>query len=369
MDKEIVSFIDSVKSNRDVVSFDETTIKQTVVMKLLFMLGWDIFNVDEVSPNFPVGKSQVDYCLKIKDTNRVFINVKKANESLDNFQQELFEYASKVNVEYSILTNGILWWFYLTSDKKNFEQKKFCSLDFLSQNPNDIANQLKGFLGKDQLAKGEALESAEKLLKKKHQKLIGETLPEAWTKVISEPHELIVNLLRDTTEKICGFAPEREAVVTFLSDRLYNSEPLILTPLEEKSQTVLKEDSKHVVRAESKEKTKPLTRSYDGKSISSFSFKQKNFNIKSWDDLLLKLCEVLKNEDKQDIEKLLWHSVGKKYYFSRNADELRFAESIKGTEIFVQTHMSPNEMVRIAHSILSFYGYSQDDFSISTKNT
>ncbi|MFC1816684.1 hypothetical protein ACFL0M_12290 [Thermodesulfobacteriota bacterium] len=105
MDNEIVSFIDSIKSNKQIVSFDEISIKQTVVMKLLFMLGWDIFNVDEVSPNYPAGKPQVDYCLRIKNKNRIFINVKKASESLDNYQQELFEYASKENVEFSILTN------------------------------------------------------------------------------------------------------------------------------------------------------------------------------------------------------------------------------------------------------------------------
>jgi len=369
MDKEIISFIDSINLNKQIVSFDETSIKQTVVMKLLFMLGWDIFNVDEVCPNYPTGKHQVDYCLRIKNTNRIFINVKKASESLDSYQQELFENASKENVEFSILTNGIIWWFYLTLDKKNFEQKKICSLDFLLQNSNDIANQLKDFLEKDKITKGKALKSAEKLLKKRHQKLIEEKLPEAWTKVISEPHELIINLLSKTTEKICGFAPEREAVVTFLSNSLHKSEPLTLTPLEEKSQTFFRENNEHAVHAEPKEKTEPLTSSYNGKSISSFSFKKKNYKIKSWGDLVLKLCEVLNIEYKQDIEKLLWHSVGKKYYFSKNADELRFPEDIQGTDIFVQTHLSPNEAVRTAHSILSFYGYSKDNFSISIKNT
>ncbi|MFC1816683.1 hypothetical protein ACFL0M_12285 [Thermodesulfobacteriota bacterium] len=256
-------------------------------------------------------------------------------------------------------------------DKKNFEQKNFCSLDFLSQNSNDIANQLKDFLEKDQLTKGKALESADKLLKKRHQRLIEETLPEAWTKVISEPHELIVNLLSETTEKICGFAPEREAVVTFLSDSLHKSEPLTLTPLKGKLKTVIRANNEHAVRAESKEKTEPLIHSYDGKSISSFSLKQKNYTIKSWDDLVLNLCIVLKSEYKQDVEKLLWHPIGKnkKYYFSKYADDLSFPAKIKGTDIFVQTHMSPNEAVRVAHSILSFYGYSKDDFSISTNNT
>ena len=39
MANEIVAFIDSIKSNKQIASFGETSIKQTVVMKLLFVLA------------------------------------------------------------------------------------------------------------------------------------------------------------------------------------------------------------------------------------------------------------------------------------------------------------------------------------------
>ena len=95
MKSKITAFINDLKSNKQISSFDKASTKQAVVLRLLSLLGWDIFNVDEVSPNYSVGKRQIDYSLRIKNKNKVFINVKKAGESLENYQKELFEYASK----------------------------------------------------------------------------------------------------------------------------------------------------------------------------------------------------------------------------------------------------------------------------------
>ena len=367
MASELVSFIDNIKSNKQIVSFDETSIKQTVVMKLLFLLGWDIFDVSEVSPNHTVGKHQIDYSLKIKNKSKVFVNVKEAGTPLDKYQKELFKPAAMEDVEFSVLTNGMIWWFFLTLGKKNLEQKQICSLDFSSQSSDDIAKQLKEFLEKDRIAKGQALESAEKRLKKRYQKLIEETLPKAWHQIISAPPELLVDLLRETAEKICGFSPERKTALKFLSEDLVKSRhPGTAAPAEKHPTPDAKANGPQGPAA-SKEITKPVSRGYDDKSISAFSFKKKNYKIKAWGDLVLKLCEVLNSEYKQDVEKLLWHSVGDKYYFSRDASELRFPESIKGTDIYAQTIRNSNEAVNAAHSILSFFGYSKDDFSITTK--
>jgi len=369
MANELVTFINSIKSNKQIASFDETSVKQTIVMKLLFMLGWDIFNVDEVSPNYSIGTRQIDYALRIKNENKVFINVKKAGESLEKYQKELFGQASKERIDFSILTNGVQWWFYLTLDKENLGQKKFCSLNFLSQDSDDIAGQLKDFLEKDQITKGEATKSAETILKQRHQNLIEKTLPEAWAEVVSNPPDLLVDLLSETTEKICGYAPEKRTVIAFLSDSLIKSPRPVIQAPSKKPPAVPNAAPEHLDRPAPKEKAKPAPQGYNGQSISYFSFKQKNYKIRAWEDLVVKLCEVLNTQYGQDVEKLLWHSVGGKYYFSRNSDELRFPENIKDTGIFVETYMTPTEAAKTAQSIVSFFEYPEADFSISTENT
>jgi len=347
MASELVAFVDKIKSDKQIASYDETSLKQTVVMKLLFLLGWDIFDVNEVSPNHAVGKGQVDYALQIKKKSKVFVNVKTVGEVLDKYRNELFAPAEKENIEFAVLTNGVTWQFYLTTGKKNLEQKRVCTVNFASQPSDEIARKLRDFLSKDQVEKGDALKLGETLLKERHQKLIEETLPRAWRQILSKPPDMLVDLLSETAEKICGFSPERKTAAKFLSGGMAEAAVERHPPPQEKPQSV--------------------PRGYEDQSISSFSLKKKSYSVKAWGVLVVKLCEVLKFEYGQDIEKLLWHSVGDKYYFSRDASELRFPESIEGTDIYAQTIRNPNEAVNAARSILSFFGYAKDDFSITAK--
>ncbi len=366
MNKEIISFIDGLKANRQLTSFEVPAIKQSVVMKLLFMLGWDIFNLDEVSQNFTAEKHPVDFCLKINGANKIFINVIKADQPLVDHAPGLCAAASRAKIEFCVLTNGNQWLFYLTSDPKPVAGNDFCSLDLLAQGTDDVARQLNEFLQKDQLAQGRALKSAQKLLQERSRARVEEALPEAWRQILSAPHELLVDLLCDTTEKICGFRPEKKRAAQFLSAGAPTpgqSRPAQADALP----PVAGEEAILVDSFEPDRRAKPAAPSYEDKTLSSFLFKKKRYKIKNWGDLVFKLCEVLKSEHGQDIEKLLWHPVRDKYYFSRVESELRFPENIDGTDIFVQTHMTPNEAVRVAHSVLSFYGYSNDDFSISTE--
>ena len=59
MKKEIVSFIKSLKTNKKLEKFDEASTKQAVVLRLLSFLGWDIFDVDEVYPDFAVNSNSI----------------------------------------------------------------------------------------------------------------------------------------------------------------------------------------------------------------------------------------------------------------------------------------------------------------------
>ncbi|MEW6079403.1 MAG: hypothetical protein AB1724_16475 [Thermodesulfobacteriota bacterium] len=401
MDDQIITFIDGLKFNKQIDSLDDASIKQTIVMRLLFLLGWDIFNVDEVNSNYKAKNQPIDYSLRDKNSNKIFINVKKMGRELDKSQQLLLEYASKEGVEFTVFTNGLLWWFYLTLDKKNLEQKNFCSLDFLHQKADDIADQLTKFLAKTPVSNGEALGLAENILKTRHQKLIEETIPAAWTKMLSEPPDVLVDLLIETTEKICGYAAERDAVVKFLSEGLnrlqyLNSHatqpPLSPEPAKEaepekpakpsKAPEPAKEPEPEKLAKPSKapepakepepekaskpEKAPEYT--HAEQSLSSFTFKNKVYHVNSWNDMIAKLCKVLQTEYKKDIKSLLWHSIGDKYYFSKDVNELRFPEEIGSTGIFFQSNMAPNQAVKVAYSIVSFFGYSEDDFSVSSKN-
>ena len=47
----------------------------------------------------------------------------------------------------------------------------------------------------------------------------------------------------------------------------------------------------------------------------------------------------------------------KRPYFTKNANELRLPEKIRGTDIFVETNLSANSIVSLCEDVLSLFGY------------
>ena len=123
MKKQIISFIDDLKSNKKLATFDEASTKQAIVLRLLSFLGWDIFNVEEVYPDFSTNSSNVSYALRINNSSKVFIEVKRVHKKLDSYQNDLVDLAARDGVDLAILTNGIIWWFYLASESGNWKEK------------------------------------------------------------------------------------------------------------------------------------------------------------------------------------------------------------------------------------------------------
>ncbi len=169
MKKEIVSFIKSLKTNAKLQKFDEASTKQAVVLRLLSFLGWDIFDVDEVYPDYAINSSSVSYALRAKNANKVFIEVKRIHEKLDNYQKPLLSFASQERVDMAVLTNGVVWWFYLSKSAGNSQDKWFYSADMLKQNEDAIVPNLMDLLGKTKVSNGQALKAAKKLNEHKNQ--------------------------------------------------------------------------------------------------------------------------------------------------------------------------------------------------------
>jgi len=172
MQKQIQSFIKDLKSNKKFSSFDEASTKQAVVLRMLSFLGWDIFNVEEVCPDYVVNSSQVSYALRTGDKSKIFVEVKRIGEKLDNHQKKFVESASGEGADIAVLTNGIIWWFYLTASKGSWRQKWFYTADFHTQEADTIVPQLIDLLNMNKVSKGQALKAAKKLFRDKKQKIV-----------------------------------------------------------------------------------------------------------------------------------------------------------------------------------------------------
>jgi hypothetical protein len=416
MKKEIVDFIKDLKSNKKLDKFDEASTKQAVVLRLFSFLGWDIFNVDEVYPDYSVNSYSVSYALRAKNTNKIFVEVKRVHEKLENFQTPLLKFASSEKVDISILTDGVLWWFYLPKSAGNSQEKWFYSVDLLKQKEDTFVPQLIDLLGKNNVVKGKALKAANSLNQNKNQKIASNIIPEAWNKIISQPNMIFVELLRESTEKISGCKVETKLVERFLEKHLdkllVTSRPtttlapppkvIEVSSLEKKAALNASDVSSRRlnasdvssrrlnasdvssrrlnasdvsssrlnasdVSAQRSRKTLNKPESYIDKEIKSYTFNGKTNPVRYWEDLLTNLCDYFAAVHSKNFEKVLWISGEDKTYFSRYSDQLRIPEKIKGSDIYVETKLGPDEIVKTSRSLLSEFGYDATDLSITLK--
>jgi hypothetical protein len=250
------------------------------------------------------------------------------------------------------LTNGVAWWFYLSAGEGSFEQKRYCTLEILKQPPKDVAARLVELFEKSNVSKGKSLKIAESIQLKRQRKVIEKAMADAWSRLLTAPPEALIKLFGDSVEKLCGYKPDKEMTVSFLSERLEAASTEEVADLEEVE--------------ESKKPTIP-PRYFEGRIVSAFSFNDFKCKVDSWDGFLLKLCEELISKHDQDVEKLLWHSVDNRYYFRENPDELRLPVNIENTNIFVETHLSTEDTVKLAYSLLKAFGYPITDLEITSK--
>lgn len=97
-----------------------------------------------------------------------------------------------------------------------------------------------------------------------------------------------------------------------------------------------------------------------------FSFNGQNYNVKTWKDVLQKLCGVLYELHPENFEnKVLSLTGSKNPYFSSNINDLRTPKKINGTNIFIETHMSAGDIRKRCGYILKIFGYEENDFKIN----
>ena len=376
MEKKIVSFIDDLKSNKKLSTFDQASTKQAIVLRLLSFLGWDIFNVEEVYPDYSANSSNLSYALRIKNTNKVFIEVKRVHSKLDNYQKSLIDLASREGVTMAVLTNGITWWFYLISANGSWQRKWFYSLDLIKQKPDTFVPNLMDLLTKTKVAKGQSLKAAKSLYQRKRQKLAANFLPEAWNQIISQPNKIFVELLSDQTEKLSRYKVDTKSIQQFLDKHMdkWLIKKVAGTGAAPPSATmatdILDLDDKlpsETTPASPKKEPVEISQSFADMSIHSFSFNGNKYTVRAWDDVLSTLCSYFASAHTKDFEKVLWISDDQKTCFSRNADQLRIPEKIKKTDIFVETKMTPDEVVKTAEKLLEEFGYNKNDLSIEAE--
>ena len=343
--REIERIQGYISSGR-LTQFDEANTKATAIEPILRELGWDVVDPDEVRREYSVGSRSVDYALFCDDTLKVFIEAKRGEESLERHHDQLVRYAFDEGVEIAILTNGTTWWFYLPIRAVSWDRRKVVTLELNQQDNTAIAQRLVDVLGKESVCTGRAIRNAER-----HQVL--ETLPVVWNRLVSEPGSSLVNLLAEQTHRLCVREPDGDEVGQFLSGHLeeiqitsHSTAPAPVAPVE----TDLSPGPSS-------------SGSVTGKKPVPFTFNGSRYEVTSWKEMLIKLCEIVHSAHKNRFEEVLNLRGKTRPSFSRNNNDLVFPAQISGTKIFVETHGNAKMFKKRAEDLIVNFGYDKSDLS------
>ncbi len=369
MKKQVIALVRDLGNRPERFALNEAATKQAVVLRLLDCLGWDIFNVEEVQPDFRTDHGSAAYALRIGTALQVLLEVRCHPDNPGEPHRELVELAAREGAALCGITDGLHWWFYLSSAKGAWTHKRCCVIDIPEQKAEQSSLELTALLSREKVAAGQHLEAASDALQDQKRRSAAKVLPEAWNKVLADPNPILMELLADASEKLCGTRAEPGVVEEFIRQNMTHwllsgdprktPVPIVAAPAAAGAEPPPGSNSSNI------KTRKPEF--FAEKSISSFTFLGATFPVRSWEEMLSRICNHFAVTHPQEFEKVLWLYDDQKPCFSRYSDQLRIPEKIKKTNIYVETKLAPEEIVKTVGDLLTEFGYGHEDLVITTR--
>lgn len=196
---------------------NEASISQGIVLRILDVLSWPTFDTSAVWPEYALRGRRVDFALCHPSRKPiVFVEVKQVGQGIDA-ERQLFEYAFHQGIPLAILTTGQEWHFFLPAERGNYGERRVYKLDLLERDVDECIVRLRRYLEFGAVSSGRAIEAARDDYRSlARDREIQQTLPEAWTKLAQEKNSVLLELLAEKVESLCGFRPDPDAVAEFL---------------------------------------------------------------------------------------------------------------------------------------------------------
>lgn len=164
---KISALAEKIPSLMDHLGTEEAT-KNALIMPFIAALGYDVFNPQEVIPEFITDHGtkkgeKVDYAIKQNGEIIILIECKHAKSNLnDSNMSQLYRYFAVTKSRIAILTNGVSYLFYSDLVEPNkMDEKPFLELDMLNLRKNLLVEVKK--LGKENFDLDRMLSTANEL--------------------------------------------------------------------------------------------------------------------------------------------------------------------------------------------------------------
>jgi hypothetical protein len=197
---------------------------------------------------------------------------------------------------------------------------------------------------------------------------LNNTLPKAWDKMIVEGNNMLIELIGNVTENLCGFKPDTGTIKRFLSGHEYHLRTIGVgiqpskDPISPEIQPVKDQNVTESSPVEGKQAT-----SRNKNAISSFYFAGSKYEVDTWKGLLMKILEIMYSKHGGSFNKVLDMSGRKRQYFSYDPQTLGTAQKFGDTNIYVEVKLGSEGIVRLCYDVIKLFGYSDDDLKIEKK--
>ena len=197
----LISCIENLRANLDrhqKRDLKELPTRTIFIDPLLETLGWDIRDPDEVELEYQTidGKS-VDYALKINRKPVLFIEAKPLNDTLTDIKSiaQIVSYAANAGIEWCILTNGVTYKVYRSTEKAEAPEKLLFEMSLDPKETEGISIQqiAERFqrISRDAMAKGLLDDIGEQIFTMTK-------VRKALDKLFSDPPNSLIRLIRST---------------------------------------------------------------------------------------------------------------------------------------------------------------------------
>ena len=124
----------------------------------------------------------------------------------------------------AILTEGQEWSFYLPGEQGRYDERRVYKIDLLERDISEAAGRLKRYAGYDNICSGEALKSARSDYQDIAKERIFEThIPKAWEALLNDQDSLLLEMLAEKVEDLCGYKPDLDLCGQYLSRQAGNN--------------------------------------------------------------------------------------------------------------------------------------------------
>ena len=222
MPEPLVSVIKALAERISAGSFQtEADISQGVVKPILHELGWPIFDVQLVAPEFRIGSRNVDYALcHPAGRPAVLLEVKALGKADGKGERQLFEYCFHQGVSIAVLTDGRTWSLFFPAGQGSYEERRFARIDLVEDDWDDSAAALREYLHLEAVRSGEARRRADRDYEAaRSQEEAASEYSSVWRRLLSRPEALLLDLFSEEVEAATGVRPDRERAAAFIRDQ------------------------------------------------------------------------------------------------------------------------------------------------------